>query len=419
MGAFVVAAVYAATRSEQVRRCVAAAGLMIAYVSLVGDWMFGLRFFVPIVPLLAIVVGQTLSVVCGGWRRVGWAMTAALVLWLGVGDVAFARQYLETSWRTSWWQHPTLKAPDFFRPYYEVYAVASRYVRPGDRMAYNQAGFVPFMLDADNIDDLGICSPFYAQLPTRDVIFTEVGRYAPLLERPVIEATSAYLLYQDVRFIIVPGGLLRTSHDGHTPDSLLGGHYRYIDGTTAGGMYVRDADISEYQSNVRLFTENLAHIANVGAVVENGRPIPPEERAARFGFLRQEGGSLVFTGDERLDVVFGDRDQDVSHLYIDRMVSDRPVTLTIQLGSVSGIVEFERRAELKPGIAQRIDEQLPYTAAAAHLTLSLSGPPSPTHVELDDMRVLGQSKQLLTYLQRHLERRHQGAGGHGRHKGLA
>jgi hypothetical protein len=35
------------------------------------------------------------------------------------------------------------------------------------------------MLDLENIDELGICSRFYAQLPTRDVFFTEVGRYAP------------------------------------------------------------------------------------------------------------------------------------------------------------------------------------------------------------------------------------------------
>jgi hypothetical protein len=313
-----------------------------------------------------------------------------------------------------------LSAPDFFRPYYEVYTMASRYVRPGDRLAYNQAGFVPFMLDADNIDDLGICSPFYGQLPTRDVIFTEVGRYAPLLERPVIEATSAYLLYQDVRFIIVPGGLLRTSHDGHVPDSLLGGHYRYIDSTAAGGMYARDAGASDYQSNVRLFTENLAHAANVDAVVENGRAIPVEERAARFGFTRQEGGSLVFTGGhERLDVSFGEHDEDVTHLYIDRLVSDQPVTLTIELGSVSGAVQFETRAELRPGIAQRIDLPLPYTAAAAHLTMIVTGPPGPTHVELDDLRVLGQSKQLLAYVRRHLEGGHPRAGGHGKHRGLA
>ena len=173
--AFGVAATYAATRNGQVRRCVAAASLMIAYVSLVGDWMFGFRFFVPIVPLIAILAGQTLSVVCGGWRRSGWAVTAALVLWLGVGDAAFARQYLATSWRTSWWQQPTLKAPDFFRPYYEVYTMAPRYVRraiawPITRPASCRSCWTP------TIDDLGICSAFYGQPPTRDVIFTEVGR---------------------------------------------------------------------------------------------------------------------------------------------------------------------------------------------------------------------------------------------------
>jgi len=415
VAAFVVAAVHAATRSDQVRRCVVAAALMITYVSVVGDWMFGFRFFVPIVPLIAILVGQTLSVVCGDWRRVGWAVTAALVVWLGVGDAAFQRQYLATEWRTNWWQHPTLRAPDFFRPYYEVYTMASRYVRMGDRMAYNQAGFVPFMLDADNVDDLGICSEFYGQLPTRDVIFTEVGRYAPLLERPVIEATSAYLLYQDVRFIIVPGGLLRESHDGHTPDTLLGGHYRLIDATAAGGMYARDSDNFEYRSNIRLFTENLAHAANVDAVVENGRSIPLEERAVRYGFLKQAAGSFAFTGSEQLDVVFGDRDEDVTGLYIDRLVSDQPVTLTIQLRSVSGAVQFEMRSDLKPRIAQRIDQQFPYTAASARLTLLMTGPSTPVHVEIEDMRVLGQTKQLLAYIRRLLERRRPGVGGHGHH----
>ena len=404
VAAFAVIAAHAAVRSDQVRRCLLAAALMITYVSVVGDWMFGFRFFVPIIPLIAILVGQVISIeFIGGWRPIGWAVTAAFAVWLGVGDVAFEREYMATSWRTNWWQHPTLKAPDFFRPYYEVYEMAARYVHPGDRMAYNQAGFVPFMLDADNIDDLGICSEFYGRMPTRDVIFTEVGRYAPLLDRPVIEATSAYLLYQDVRFIIVPGGLLRTSHDGHTPEELLGGHYRLIDAVPAGGMYVHDADNGDYRSNIRLFTENLAHAASVDAVVENGRSIPVDERTARFGFLKQEYGSLMFTGAEQLDVVFGDRDEDVSHLYVDRLVADQPVVLTLQLRSVSGSVQFETKTELQPGIPQRIDQQLPYTAASASLTLLMRGPANPTQVFLQDLRVLGQSKQLLAFVRHRLE----------------
>ncbi len=72
------------------------------------------------------------------------------------------------------------------------------------------------MLDLDNVDDLGICSRFYAELPTTDVWFTEVGRYAPLTDRRSLRATDAYLLYRDVPFVMVRDDLIRNANDGQS-----------------------------------------------------------------------------------------------------------------------------------------------------------------------------------------------------------
>jgi hypothetical protein len=119
------------------------------------------------------------------------------------------------------------------------------------------------MLNLENIDNLGICSRFYAHLPVRDLFFTEVGHYAPLRANPSIGAEEAYLLYQDVPFVIQRGDLLRAANSGRTPPELMGGYYLLLVRTVGQRRHLRanQRDASNGRSPA-VFRE-LAHTAYV------------------------------------------------------------------------------------------------------------------------------------------------------------
>src|SRR5262249_9851846 len=55
-------ALMAAWHSRSVRTMVLALAVPLIYVSVVSDWMFGFRFFVPLLPLAAVVIGMSISV---------------------------------------------------------------------------------------------------------------------------------------------------------------------------------------------------------------------------------------------------------------------------------------------------------------------------------------------------------------------
>ena len=206
------------------------------YVAAVGDWMFGFRFFVPLLPLAALLIAVTTSLVGQYRRQWGWAAMVMVVGWCGVRAEAFERSY-ETTQNASWLRHPSLDTRHFFKGYDDVLAVAAEYVPPRTLIAYNQAGFVPFMLDLHNIDNLGVATKFYAELPSTDVVFTEVGRYTTLTNTRSIRATDAYLLDPDVPF------LFAGYNSGLAPPELIDGYYRRI--RTIQGRALR-ADRSQY-----------------------------------------------------------------------------------------------------------------------------------------------------------------------------
>jgi hypothetical protein len=271
-----VGAVWAAFRNAAIRPTLLASIAILLYVATVGDWMFGFRFFVAAFPLLSVLAAQAASIVFRDRPQLGWAMAVTAALWCGQRAAAFERVYERTERQVSWLRHPSLSAAHYFGRYYEVLQRSSAYVHLGARVAYNQSGFLPFMLDLENIDELGICSRFYAQLPTRDVFFTEVGRYAPLTPKPIVEGTEAYLLHRDVQFVIQGIKLLRGANSGRVPEQLMGGYYTLVD-TIEGSeaIYRRtERDASEYKREPRLFTENLAHAANVRQASLDGQPVP-------------------------------------------------------------------------------------------------------------------------------------------------
>ena len=147
------------SRKPLTTACGLCAALVTAYLAVVGDWMFGFRFFLPVLPWLALLVANAVSAVAIRWRQVaGWALAAACVLWFSHVASAFFDRYVRSEKNQSWLAHPTLDPGRHFARYYSL--AAAGVLRHGDRTAYDQAGFVPFVLDLDNIDSLGLCSRF-------------------------------------------------------------------------------------------------------------------------------------------------------------------------------------------------------------------------------------------------------------------
>jgi hypothetical protein len=392
--------IYGIVRERATWPIVLALAASVLYASRVGDWMFGLRFFVVAFPLVGVLIAQTVSAIARVRPWIAIVVTIVIAAWCGDRAFAFERSYEAMEHRRLWWTHPSASAGDYFGPYYELLTAASSRIERGTRVAYNQAGFLPFMLDLDNIDDLGICSRFYAKLPTRDVFFTEVGRYATLKTGPSVRAPEAYLLYHDVPFIIQRNDLLRNANDNTIPQELLGGYYtlaqRVGDTDTIYARTSRDA--SEYRRDPRLFAENLAHVANLSAAAIDGQPVPVAQIPQMFPFLREGLSPLRFTGTSTFDVQFGDADLDVSELDVRVATSAEPVTLTLELQSVSGDVRYATRLELERNVPRALIERMPETVRAARLHVTASGPPRRTAVWLQDVRVLGQTPELAAYI---------------------
>jgi hypothetical protein len=229
----------------------------VVYVAEVGDWMFGFRFYVPLLVPFSVLIAVAVSDLHDRSRRAAWTATALAVLWFGHVAYGFQQTYsAQVEHKPSGYAGHLLDPARHFNPFFEMVEEARKYVAPGGLIAYNQAGFVPFMLDADNIDDLGICSRFYARLPTTDVFFTEVGRYSPLTDAPAVGAAGAYLLYQQPALIVARQDLLKSSNNGRVPDTLLAGSYRLAETTKSetDATYIRTAvPIDAYRSSPEWF----------------------------------------------------------------------------------------------------------------------------------------------------------------------
>ncbi len=149
----------------------------------------------------------------------------AACAWFSVVAILSAAAYERLDDHQGWWSAPSFDSQRYSGPYLRVYKGVRGLIKPGALIAYNQAGFVPYMLDADNIDDLGICSRFIARMPTKDVIFTQTGRYSPLTNAAALRTANAYLLYRSPDYVIAPIGNLRAANRGAIPHRILRNHY--------------------------------------------------------------------------------------------------------------------------------------------------------------------------------------------------
>jgi hypothetical protein len=376
--------------------------VMAGYAAVIGDWMFGFRFFVPVLPFAAILYAAGANRLMRVWPRAAAAACAVSIGWCAWSGIAFFNRYRATQQVSSAVTHPSLEAARYFGPYYSAYEMARERVPRGALIADNQAGFVPFMLDANNVDDLGICSRFFADLPSTDVIFTEVGKYQPLSPAPPRRAGEAYLLYQDVRFLIVRGDLLRSAN-GLVPRSLLGGHFELAARDERGDnmLYRRTTmPADSFRTDPRSFLEDLAHVSYVRSATVDATPIAPSRMLSALPWLGNGTGYVRFKGHSQQVAVFGVLDEDVYHVTVEGLTADAPSHFDLVLKSADGCVVAQESRDLLAGVTDRFSIDLPPGARASRLEIEFRATDSSREVtaRLTDIRVLGQRQPLRQFI---------------------
>jgi hypothetical protein len=372
------------------------------YVGLVGDWMFGWRFVVALLPFVALVIALAVTRFSG---RVAWPVAVAILAWCVVASHAFVVKFIDAHRWPIFWTRPASGVSAWVQPYGDLIEISRGLMHAGDRVAYNQAGILPYALDLENIDDLGICSQFVARLPTTDVLYTAVGRYSPLRNQPVLTTTQAYLLYQDVRFLVSRTHLLRGANRNVVPDRLLDGYFRRvaIDPSGENAIYERTGkDGSAYRRDPSLLTENLTHVSRllrgaIGAEVVTGRDL-----VRRFGFAREERTAFEFDGATEVTLYFAARDEEVSAFYLDAISATVPTTLTVRLFNDAGAETARQQFQVGKNAAplfQRFDPRV----RAHTLTLRLQSSSGHDRVTMRDLRLEGQSAALREYLMKNLK----------------
>jgi hypothetical protein len=293
----------------------------------------------------------------------------------------------------------------FFWPYYGLYETARPVIFPGDVVAYNQAGFIPFMLDVNNIDDLGICSRFPADVPSTDIYFTEVGRYAPLTYKNVLRPVHAYLLYRNVQFVLTRSDILARANHEQVPAAILGDRYELlrVDPEHQNAIYKASGTRSD-PITPDLFTENVAHVSYVRSARIGDTPINPHDYATELPFLRDERGAITFDPRTSLMIEFSDVDENVDDITVDRLsASTTPADIRIQVLTSDGQVAGQADIALTPdrrGAA--VSFNVP-GRKASRLVMTIDGHGRRGEVTVDDLRVRGQRRELRDYVTRHLQ----------------
>jgi len=397
-----VAAGYGLVRGGTIRRVGVAALLLTGYVAVVGDWMFGFRFFVLLLPLYALVIADSVTVLAAARPRLAVAVCVMMLGYSGVVAARFFQAFARVEKMQSFLRSPSRDLHRFFWPYYGVYEMTREFVPPGAVIAYNQAGFLPFMLDVNNIDDLGICSRFPADVPTTDLYFTEVGRYVPLTNKKPLRPVAAYLLYENTQFVISRTDiLLRANHDS-IPPALLGGEYTLV-GTDPGELNAvyRRSDGGQATVEPQMFAENLAHVSYLREARIGERRLDPHEFITELPFLHDDFAKIPFTERTTILLKFSEVDERVSEVTIQDVRTSVPAQVRLRLMTSDGRTVLDQSISLDGGHGQAVF--LPLITAANQLSLDVSASSATSgSLWIDDLRVQGQRPALKRYIAQHL-----------------
>jgi hypothetical protein len=396
----VAAAAILAARHAAGRMALAIVLLLGAYAGRIDDWMFGWRFAVAVLPFVAILLAVAIDRLP---RGAAVAAAVGVAVWSGAAARGFLRDYHTAERRPIFWLSPRAGESAWLGRYYELLAAARPIIHRGDRISFNQAGVVPYVLDAENIDDLGICSDFIAKLPTTDVYYTGVGRYSPLTNDPVIRTAHAYVLYRDAQFLIAPLDLVLKANHDRVPDFVLDGAYQLADAgpLATNVIYRRTAkSLDRFARDPDAFTENVAHASRVVRVGIDGQPPTPSTRDPGLRFLRELKLAEPFSNARTYDITFAERDEHVMTVYVRAVGSRVPGTATIALHDTAGREVYRRDVAVGPAPVSVL-EPLPEGTMASRLSLAIRAP-GDSAMTLEDVRVEGQSEALRTYVRRRL-----------------
>jgi hypothetical protein len=373
-----------------------------AYVGLVGDWMFGFRFVVALLAPLAVLVAAGLSRCAHRWPRVAGAIAVVLVAASAAGAWRFEEHFRSAQGKPLFWEAPSVSPAAKFGEYYDVLQTLKPLVRPGDEIAYHEAGFVPFMLDVENIDMLGLCTRFIGALPTRDAVHTDVGRYYPMAPRPAYNAVHAYLVYREPRLVVVRSRWMASANRGRVPETILGGHYTLATQTPEFALYGRSSQALNPRRTVSEgFLENLAHPAYLRRILADGVVVSPDDASEVLPSLWQGGGHTIAL-DPRWTLLLDPHDSDPVHeFYLEASAAASPVDVRVTLRGPGGGRERQFEARFPAGQPIRIwemfDSGLPTDRAEVRIT-STTG--SPLSIRLHCLRLMGQTAGLRDHLER-------------------
>ncbi len=396
-----IAAIFVtAVRNPRGRPLLVAAAVMGLYAAGVGDWMAGFRFFVPELAVIALLLGLAVSSLAhDGVRR---AVAASMVVWFSWTAYGYATRYDSLEYRESWWHHASFDIERFFGPYYGFYRELRDRVPPGSRTAFNQAGFIPFMLNLDNMDDLGVCSKFVAKLPTTDIVFAEPGRYSPLTNLPTLRTAHAYLLYREPRYVLARADNLRHANFDQIPREILAGRYQLtlVDSAGENVLYERTAiAAAPFQHDPKEFLENLAHTSRIRHAWLDGAAVPAAEWTSRLAFLAGQSTTVAFPQRRQITVQFGHPRQLMDRLDLNDIWSRAPVLVELKLEDETHHVLYRERFRIE-GQARR-DVHVPFAPpiAATRLVIDLVNlADQEARVRLFDMRVQGQTSELAAHV---------------------
>ena len=389
-------------RGGMPRRVALATLALTAYVAVVGDWMFGFRFFVLLLPMYALTVGSVVDVLAAARPRLAVAVCVLTLGYSGLMATRFFQTYVRVEEMPSFVASPSRDLHRFFWPYYGLYEMTRNFVTPGDVIAYNQAGFLPFMLDANNIDDLGICSRFPADVPTTDLYFTEVGRYVPLTNKKPRRPVATYFLYENVQFVMSRTDiLLRANHDT-IPPALFDGEYTLV-GTDVGALNAvyRRSESDHAMIEPRMFAENLAHVSYLREARIGERRLDPSEFIHDLPFLRDDGAKIPFADATTVFLKFSEDDERVSAIDIHDIRTNVPAELRLRLMTRDGRIAFDQSISLDGRHSRTVS--VPLATDANQVTLDLTASPaSAGNLWIEDLRVQGQRPALQRYIAEHL-----------------
>ena len=377
----------------------AAAVPLIIYVAVVGDWMFGFRFFVALLPVFSVIVATAVSAVAHAAPRAAVALSLAWIVGMGIAAARFTESYSSTLALPSFLHAPSRDLHLFFRPY--LWVLRNHPARGPCRLDHGlQPGRAASVSSRpeQHRRSRSLLPVLCLAAQSTDVYFTEGGRYVALTNKPRLRVHEAYLLYRNAQFILSGTDVLRRANGSVIPSRLLGDRYQLAT-TDAGHDFAVYRRIEQPPEGIaaapRTFVENVAHVWYLSTCGHRRSASRARDYAWRFPFLRDGTANFQFTGSFSIDVQFARADERVYAVSIDEVRATRQASLAITLLATGGRIVDKLVVPLEAGHSRRVAAELPDGTTASRVVVELSTGHGVTAAgRISDLRVEGQTPAL-------------------------